>query len=167
VRRVVSDTGPILHLCEAQALHLLRRTGEVHIPKAVDAEIPQHQPDWQSQRPDWVIVDGLASPYDEEANAWQHAGLLGSGEAEAIALARQMNADWTLTDDSAARLFAQAVGLEVHGSLGIVLWSAAKGHLDRSDAEATLDRLAQSSLWVSTRVLTEARIALDQLYKSP
>jgi predicted nucleic acid-binding protein len=75
-----------------------------------------------------------------------------------------MNADWLLTDDSAARLFAQALGLEVHGSLGIVLWSAATGHLDRPDAEATLDRLAHSSLWVSPRVLAEAKTALDQLY---
>ena len=47
--------------------------------------------------------------------------------------------------------------------LGVVLSSAAFGHLDRVEAEEVLDRLAQSSLWVSARVLAEARAALDQL----
>jgi hypothetical protein len=36
VRLVVSDTGPVLHLAEAQALNLMSLTGEVHIPTAVD-----------------------------------------------------------------------------------------------------------------------------------
>ena len=85
-------------------------------------------------------------------------------EAEAIALARQINAHWLLTDDAATRLFAQSLGLEVHGSLGVVLWAAAVGQLDRANAEATLGRLAQSSLWVSARVLAEARTALEQLF---
>jgi predicted nucleic acid-binding protein len=89
---------------------------------------------------------------------------LDAGEAEAIALARQVQADWFLTDDAAARLFAQALGLEVHGALGIILWATAVGHLNRTAAEAALHRLAQSSLWVSAKVLTEARLALDQLF---
>jgi len=89
---------------------------------------------------------------------------LDAGEAEAIALARQVQADWFLTDDAAARLFAQALGLEVHGSLGIILWAAAVGHLNRAAAEGALNRLAQSALWVSAKVLAEARSALDQLF---
>ncbi len=49
MRRVVSNTGPLLHLHEAQALALLNKVGAVHIPRAVDAEIAQHIPDWQTQ----------------------------------------------------------------------------------------------------------------------
>ena len=164
VRRVVSNTGPVLHLREAQALDLLRWTGEVHIPRIVDTELAQQIADWQTQRPDWIAVDTLMAPHDEEAAAWRQADLLHPGEAAAIALARQISAQWLLTDDAAARLFAQALGLEAHGSLGVVLWAAATGHLDRADAEATLNRLATSSLWISSRVLTEARAALDQLF---
>jgi predicted nucleic acid-binding protein len=63
------------------------------------------------------------------------------GEAEAIALARQLSATWFLTDDATARVFAIALGLEVHGSLGIVLWAAARGYLRGEDAAAALDRL--------------------------
>lgn len=165
MRCVVSNTGPVLHLSEAQALSLMSRTGEVHIPKAVDMEIAQHDPVWQIHRPDWMHIDVLTAPHDAEAMAWYQAGMLDAGEAEAVALARQMNAHWLLTDDAAARLLAQSLGLEVHGSLGVVLWAAAIGQLDRASAEATLDRLAQTSLWVSARVLAEASAALEQLFQ--
>ena len=90
---------------------------------------------------------------------------IGRYEAEAIALAKQLDADWFLTDDSAARLFAEAAGLETHGSLGIVLWAAATGHLAQAKAKDALERLARSSLWVSASVLDEARAALDELFR--
>jgi hypothetical protein len=38
------------------------------------------------------------------------------------------------------------------------------GHLQCAEAERALDRLAQSSLWVSARVLAAAKTALEQLY---
>jgi predicted nucleic acid-binding protein len=159
---VVLDTGPLLHLSEAQALDLLALTGEVHIPKAVDLEVKQqlNQRNW---RPKWVHVDLLTHPYNTEATAWQQAGLLDVGEAGAIALARQIHAHWLLTDDAAARLLAQSLGFEVHGSLGITVWAVAVGHLQHAEAGSILDRLARSSLWISERVLDEAKVALSKL----
>jgi predicted nucleic acid-binding protein len=62
-------------------------------------------------------------------------------------------------------LFSQSLGIEVHGSLGVVLWAAAVGELTRVEAEATLRRLVNSSLWISTKVLAEAMAALRQLYR--
>jgi predicted nucleic acid-binding protein len=99
-----------------------------------------------------------------QATGWQQSGLLETGEAETIALALQLSATWLLTDDTAARVFATTLGFEVHGSLGIVLWAAARGHLSREEAAAALDRLAHSTLWISARVLVEARMALDRLF---
>ena len=69
-----------------------------------------------------------------------------------------------LTDDTAARVFANAIGLEAHGSLGLVLWTAAVGYLQHAEAKSAIDRLAQSSLWVSQVLLEKARKALDEIY---
>ena len=162
MRRVVSDTGPVIHLSEAQALDLLGLTGEVHIPRGVEVEVAHHLPSAHNLA--WIAVDTLIEPYVTEAINWQRAGLLDAGEAEAIALVRQLNANWLLTDDAAARFLAQRLGIEVHGSLGVVLWAAAVGHLNHAEAAASLEQLARSSLWISTRVLDEARSALDQLF---
>lgn len=161
-RCVVSNTGPLLHLSEAGALDLLPLTGSIHVPAGVEAELVRWVPDWSA--PEWLTVDMLQERPATEANAWREAGLLDAGEAAALALARQLSADWFLTDDAAARLLAGTLGLEVHGSLGVVLWAAAAGHFDHADARSVLDRLTQSSLWLSARVLTEARDSLDRLF---
>jgi predicted nucleic acid-binding protein len=137
----------------------------VRIPKAVNLELERLDAAWGTGRPTWVSLTELTEEYRREALAWQQAGLLGPGESEAIALARQVRAGWLLTDDAAVRLVARGLGLEAHGSLGVVLWAAAVGHIGRSDAEATLERLIQSSLWVSARVIGEARVALQQLFE--
>ena len=162
MRCVVSDTGPLLHLVEAQALHLLRQVGDLHVPPQVVAEMTYRLSAWQA--PGWITIDALAASHAAEATAWQQAGLLDAGEAEAIALACQLRANWFLTDDAAARLFATELGLETHGSLGVVLWAAAVGLLDHSQADHTLTRLAASSLWISNKVLAEARSALGAMF---
>jgi predicted nucleic acid-binding protein len=87
------------------------------------------------------------------------------GEAEAIGLALQEHANWLLTDDARARQFAESLGLEVHGSIGVLLWSVATGHVSEKElAVQLLDRLANSSLWISDRVLQEVYEAIDVLF---
>src|SRR5437660_467052 len=107
--------------------------------------------------------NSLVEPNLNEAQTWQQSGILDPGEAEALALARQLQADWFLTDDTAARVMAASLGVEAHGSLGLVLWSAAT-HLERDEAEQRLDALVASSLWISATVLAEARSALNRLF---
>lgn len=164
MRRVVCDTGPVLHLWEASALSLLDSLGEVHIPPAVHAEILAGHPDWEREKPHWIHITLLDATFAESAARWLDAGLLDLGESHALALAAQLRSDWLLTDDAAARVVASQQGLEVHGSLGVVLWSAATGGLDLDRAEATLEALAGSSLWISARVMAEARTALRQMF---
>jgi predicted nucleic acid-binding protein len=161
--RIVSNTGPLLHLTEAQTLSLLRFAGELHIPAMVAIELGRQLPTWQT--PEWIMVDNVTGIFGKQAIAWQQAGLLDPGEAEAIALVSQIQADWFLTDDAAARLLAQSLNLEVHGSLGIVLWAAAVGHLSQGEAEQALERLSHSSLWISTRILADARAALTTMFQ--
>ena len=56
MRVVVCDTGPILHLLEADALGLLEKTGEVTVPSAVERELTVRISDWSVRRPTWLRV---------------------------------------------------------------------------------------------------------------
>lgn len=88
------------------------------------------------------------------------------GEAEAIALAQQVQADWLLTDEGRARRFAELQGLEVHGSIGVLLWAAANHHIPTcSEAHKLLKNLSESSLWVSESILQKAHQAIDVLMR--
>ncbi len=167
MKRLVADTGPLLHLHEAGALHLLPRMGEIHLPSRVLAELRAHAPAlWPGLPPIWATVQILPSQLQQQADAWQRANLLHGGEAEALALATNPKADWFLTDDAAARLVAESLGLEVRGSLGVVLWAAAHKLVSRLEAEAHLAGLEQSSLWLSPRVRSDARDALAQIFSA-
>ena len=157
------DTGPILHLAEADALVLLKHAAPILIPPAVEAELLTLQPNWRTERPHWIEVEHLTPRHAEESKGWFAADLLDAGESEAVALARQVRAGWFLSDDAAAALFARSLGLEVHGSLGLVLWCVAKGHLSVGNGRTVLHRLKESSLWLSNRVMSEALVALAKL----
>jgi predicted nucleic acid-binding protein len=55
---VVSDTGPILHLHEANALDLLSLLGSVWVPSAVDREVNRLVGDWPAHRPRQLKIAG-------------------------------------------------------------------------------------------------------------
>jgi predicted nucleic acid-binding protein len=142
----------------------LAAAGEVITPPGVEHELETRLSDWRTNRPSWLHVRRLSDEDIRQAEELMAMGGLGMGEAEAIAIARSLRADWLLTDDAGARVVASVLGLEVHGSLGIVLWAAANGYLRRQEALSTLGRLAKSSLWISQAVLNEARRAVERLF---
>lgn len=164
MKRLVADTGPILHLHETGALHLLPLIGEIFLPTLVVAELRAHAPSlWPGVPPKWVILQTLPSRAQQRALEWKRAGLLHGGEAEALALAHEIKPDWFLTDDAAARLMAESLGMETHGSIGVVLWAAANQIVSMAEAEVCWSDLEKSSLWMSPAVRAEAKAALKKL----
>lgn len=153
------DTGPLLHLGEARALHLLKLAGQVLIPPAVDDELAPYV-----KRPHWLGMRQLNSNARAQAAKWIDGEELDTGEAESIALALQVESDWLLTDDALARRLSESLGLETHGSIGVLLWAVAEGHIqDRNNAHELMNNLVSSSLWISDRVVEEAFRAIDEL----
>ena len=164
MKRLVADTGPILHLHEAGALHLFPLIGETLIAPLVLAELRVHAPNlWPGQLPGWAKAQTLSPTSQQRATQWQHAGLLHGGEAQAIALVHEQKPDWFLTDDAGARLMAESFGLEIHGSIGVIFWSAATGIIQTPEAVSLFAALEKSSLWMSPRVRREACAALAKL----
>jgi predicted nucleic acid-binding protein len=159
---IVCDAGPLIHLGEADCLDLLRPAGNLFLPHRVAIEV-QSAVSAVEPWPGFLQIVELEPHERKQAEMWEAAGDLHAGEAEALVLARRKKADWFLTDDATTRLFVSLLGLEVHGSLGIVLWNAAKGNLGRNEAESALKRLEATSLWLSNRIRREARQALEEI----
>jgi predicted nucleic acid-binding protein len=159
---IVSNTGPLLHLYEAGCLHVLDLSGEIHTPETVVAELSFLLPDFKF--PGWIQIDPLEGSYQQLANSWQQAGILDPGEAEALCLAQQLKTNWFLTDDASARILAVTLKIEVHGSLGVILWAAASGYFKYVEATEYMEKLAGSSLWISPRIISEAHKALKTIF---
>jgi hypothetical protein len=63
MKRLVADTGPLLHLHEADALHLLPLIGQTEIAPLVLTELRCHAPKlWPEQLPPWASAKTLSAP---------------------------------------------------------------------------------------------------------
>ena len=80
MRVVVCDTGPILHLREAEVLPLLEKTGDVIIPPAVEQELETRISDWARERPGWLQVAQMSEEVTRQADQWMVLAALDAGE---------------------------------------------------------------------------------------
>ncbi len=161
----VADTGPLLHLHQIDAIDLLGHFGTIHVTPIVLAELRRNAPGvFSGTTPEWTVWSDPSPASRELGSAWVSAGILDPGEAEALAYAREIDAECFITDDAAARTLGESFGLQVRGTLGILLYTAAIGRLDRAQAESKLFDLEEhSTLWMSGKVKRAARDALARI----
>jgi uncharacterized protein len=145
---VVSDTTAVTTLLKAGMEGLLRELfGSVIIPQAVCDELNA----FHSQLPDFVSLRALARP----GSRLPGTAALGRGEAEAITLAKEINADLLLTDDLKARGVAARLNVKSVGLLGLLIRAKQRGHIS-SVREAIGILETRGRLYVSDAVKAEA-----------
>ena len=120
---VVFNTSPLIFLNRLGYLEKsLRLFQTVIIPKKVLEEIyvkdDKIKEDIINLKNCQNVIFGLETKLAKLYKALKER--LGKGEAEAISLAIEKNADLVILDDYAARRIAIELGLEVKGTLGIV-----------------------------------------------
>lgn len=142
----VSNTSPIMNLAIIGELSLLRdQFGEVLIPGAVleelrvEGNLPGSQSVRDAIKAGWIRIEEMKQ--DPLVRAMQRD--LDKGEAEAIALAMQVNAEWVLMDERDGRKAAKSMKLKVVGVLGNLLKAQREGRL-RSLKQA-MDRLREKA----------------------
>ena len=149
----VANASPLIALARIDQFSLLQSLFQnILVPEAVWAE---------------VVLQGTGKPAADlaitaEQQGWLQRGQvddtfavavlqanLGDGEAEAIVLAREVDASWLLLDDDLARTHAIRLGLSVKGTAGILLAAYFAGLLP--DLKFTLDQLRSHGFWLSDR----------------
>jgi len=136
---VVSDTTPLHYLILLGQDSILQKLFErVIVPPAVLEELghpaaPPAVSAWAKSRPDWVTVQSPAFIPTRFDN-------LDFGERQALALAKEIQADFVLLDDKVARRFAEREALQVKGTLGIVADAAKAGLLNFRETVETLQQ---------------------------
>jgi predicted nucleic acid-binding protein len=86
---------------------------------------------------------------------------LGRGEAEAIRLAKELNAALLLTDDRKARAAAVALGVSSIGLLAVVIQARKRGHIQ--SVRVLLDALeTKGGLYLADDVKAEALKLADE-----
>ena len=157
---VVSNSSVIIALARICRLDLLEKLfGKILVPEAVWREIavegkPGHE---KIVRTDFIHVGKagnrrLVTLLEE---------FVDSGEAEAIVLALERNADLLLVDDRDARGLAKKLGLQVMGTLGVIALAKYRRLIPK--AKPIIDKLVESGFWISRKLLEEFLRELSEL----
>lgn len=110
---VISNASPLIALEQIGQLGLLEQLfSSVVIPPAVVREVSA-----SVALPPWVTEQSL----DQAVGPRVLTASLGVGESEAISLALEVHARLLILDDRPARRLAQALGLSIIGTLGVLL----------------------------------------------
>jgi predicted nucleic acid-binding protein len=143
---VVSNSSPLIALARIQRLDLLPTIFQsILIPPAVAREIAPSI----SILPIWLRIQAPTST----PSASLQRRRLGDGEWEALALAIELNADWIILDDLAARRSAEATGLKVIGTLGTLVTAKRTGLVESIRPE--LDGLRATSFFLGPQLYDE------------
>jgi predicted nucleic acid-binding protein len=152
MRIVVADTTPIRYLAEIGHLGTLPRLFEiVYIPSVVFHELQQPKTPLLVRRqieapPSWLKV---ASP--ESSDSDPALLTLDDGERDALTLGLQLKADLILIDERKAAAVARQRGLEVTGTLGVLVRAKQAKLLSLSEA---FSRLRQTTFHCSDDLMT-------------
>ena len=158
--RVVTNTTPLIALAQCDLFPLLQTLfGQVLMPPAVYREVvregdgrPGAQETQSAVTDGSLVVAVLQDPTD--AIRMQQTFLLGDGESEALALARQQLANVVLLDEARAVRCAREMGLPVLRTVGLLLHAKAQGHL--TSVQPALDQLRKSGFRLSESVYQAA-----------
>lgn len=165
---IVSNSGPLIHLAKIDRLKLLKELfGEVIIPPEVRIEVVDRGKDEgmadaflieNEVENGWIVTDRSNS--NKVKDIAESAGI-DIGEAAAIMLAKRKKCP-VLIDDLAARRFAAGLGLEVVGSIGVLIRCDRVKMISKSEALETLEKLGRV-MWLSIDVYEDARKIIDGL----
>ena len=144
---------------------MLQNIGKVYIPKKVLLETESYLSVRLETKISFLELFNLSENELSEVQKLMRLNLLQEGEAEVIILARKIQADWFITDDTAARVTAAFMQMEVHGSLGIILWNVSNRKITPEFGIEAMHKIRNTSLWISNKIFMEAINAIQKFAK--
>jgi predicted nucleic acid-binding protein len=151
---VVCDAGPLIHLDELGSLDLLVDFSDILVADAVWEEVTRHRSSALRRRN--LKLQRRRSPLERPPELTQLAETLSLalGEVEALRLMQETPHAILLTDDAAARLVAERLGYEVHGTIGVVLRALRRRQRSKRQVLNLLRAIpSRSTLFIDQRLL--------------
>ncbi|MDQ2055188.1 nucleic acid-binding protein [Halobellus sp. H-GB7] len=150
----VADTGPLIHLEEADALDLLSTVDELFIPQTVydELEVGDDPPTLSSIAHEIVRARQSLTQADHSLDPGETAALNVAIERDAV----------LLTDDLEARNVAEDENVEVHGSIGVIALGCARGRSSKQEAADLMRALQRETSLFVTDAVVERGISLLQ-----
>lgn len=153
--KVVSNTTPIISLLKLNKLHILRDVyKEIFIPAAVYQEIENGKDKefyCDLSTVEWVNIASITNK-----QATKYFLDLDQGEAEAIVLASELNADLIILDEKIGRFHAKNAELNLTGTIGVLIKAKKLGLIH--EIGPLLHELTSKNVWIDPKLITKILI---------
>lgn len=161
---VVSDSTPLISLMKADRLDILHQLfGEILIPDAVFNELTAN--DRYTEEAALICnssyIHRVSIEDTKAVSLLQRATGLDLGESEAIIYADDNKADLLLMDEASGRRIAMSMGLEIMGTVGVLVNGYRAGYLRAEEVEEALVLMRNANIRISDRLI---RNALEIVY---
>lgn len=156
----VVNASPLIYLARANLFDLLRLAGEeIVVPSPVAAEIfarGENDPTVSAiKKSDWL----REVPVEDSPPvilAWN----LGAGESSVLTWATANPGSRAIIDDLQGRRCAEALGIPLRGTLGLVLMAKRTGRFEK--ARPILDQLRSAGMYLSSTVADAALLLVGE-----
>jgi predicted nucleic acid-binding protein len=150
--KIVSNTTPLIALLKLERLNILQSLySEISIPVAVFNEIEagKHKSYYQ----DLSKVSWIKIVHVKDNQAVKYFLDLDLGEAEAIVLATEIDADLIILDEKLGRFHAKHADLTVTGTIGVLIKAKKQGLIN--ELKPLLIELTAKDVWISEKLPIE------------
>lgn len=154
--RAVTDSGPIIHMAEIGLFRALN-CFDLIVPEAVYSEVDKKDAPGKAEISS-LRMEKLSGKEKEFAAFIMSKYEIGLGEAETLSIAKNRGIKLVLVDDLDARETAKDIGLEPHGSVGILLRAYRDGKLSKNDTIDGLESLVDNSSLFIPRYLIRGAV---------
>jgi predicted nucleic acid-binding protein len=150
--KIVSNTTPIISLLKIGKLEILKDLyGTISIPQEVFNEIEAGKNKEfyaDLSKIEWIKIEKI-----QNTKSLSYFLDLDKGEAEAIILATEIEADLIIVDETLGRFHAKHAGLKITGTAGILIKAKNSGYI--SKLKPLLVELRSKGIWLSDNFIQE------------
>lgn len=162
--KAVFNSSPIINLSKIDCLHLLFQLfDKIIIPNAVYDEIVEAGKDKKGTKKIIKVIKEGFITIRNVSNLSLVMALnreLDLGEAEAIVLALEINADLIVVDEKEARKYAELYEIKKTGVIGLLIRAKNRGYLDY--LKPYLDLMVAEGFWLNKRLYQKILKEVDE-----
>jgi predicted nucleic acid-binding protein len=162
---VVSDTTPIISMLKINKLHLLNKLfGEILIPNAVYNELTTSKKfeEEANQIKECNFIKIVAVENNKDIERFRSTTGLDLGESEAIIYSNKNGVDFLLMDEAKGRIVAKQMGLNIMGTIGILMQAYDDEFITKDEILACIDTLKKNGRYISERLFDSLKNKIEE-----
>ena len=152
---VVSDTTPLISLMKIGHLNLVQQLfGEIQIPEAVLHELISNRrfPEESKMIKECSFIRTVVVEDTKAVELLCRSAGIDQGESEAIILSDSCGANLLLMDEAKGRKIAKLMGIQIMGTIGMLMTAYKEGKLHKEEILQCVDILKHNGRHIDNRL---------------